>query len=181
MSRRIARPYAAALFEVVVKRQPEKLLSIQRELEAVAEIFERESRLVRVFEVPSVTPAQRRGVLEAVSSAAKLTPVTKRVLELLAGHARLRFLPEVAAAFRELVDRREGVVRGSVATPMSLSAEQLAALTQTLQARLGVRIELESEVRPELLAGFVARLGSRVFDGSLKTRLARFAAAAGRS
>jgi F-type H+-transporting ATPase subunit delta len=181
MSRRIARPYAAALFEVVTRKEVDKLHSIQEELETLVQIFAREPRLVRIFEVPSVTPAQRRQVLQALASAAHLAPVTARMLELLAIHARVRFLPEVAATFRELVDRREGVVRGSVATPVSLTTEQLAALAETLQALLHARVELASEVKPELLAGFVARLGSRVFDGSLRTQLARFSAAAGRS
>ena len=131
--------------------------------------------LARAFEVPSVTPATKRRLLEAIGKALGLRVETRRLLAALEQHYRLRFMPDVVAAFRALVDRKDGMARASVELPAAPTAEQLAALTATLGTLLGTRVELESRVRPELLAGFVVRVGSTVYDGSLRTQLRRFA------
>jgi len=178
MSRRIGRPYAAALFSVMIERAPQALRETLGQLEIVAEVFRREPALVRIFEVPTVTPAKKRELLQAIGKGAGLRVEIQRLLAALAQHARLRFLPDVVAVFRELVERREGTMRGCVELPGEASREQIDALAAALAERLGVSVQLESSVRPELLAGFIVRLGSRVFDGSLRTRLERFVSGA---
>ncbi|MGE5236635.1 MAG: ATP synthase F1 subunit delta [Acidobacteriota bacterium] len=180
MSRRIARPYAAALFSVMAKREPTTLRAVEGELATVAGLFARDEALLRVFEVPSVPPAKKVELLRQIGTVLGLRIETRRLLAALEQHVRLRFLGDVVAAFRDLVDRREGMVRGRVALPVSPTTEQMDELAVALSAALRARVELESEVKPELLAGFVVRLGSRVFDGSLKTQLRRFAATTAR-
>jgi len=176
MSRRIGRPYAAALFSVVAERAPQALRETLGQLEAVAEAFQREPVLLRVFEVPTVTPAKKHEVLQAIGKGVGLRVEVQRLLAVLVQHARLHFLGDVVAAFRELVERREGTMRGRVELPAKPSRAQLDTLAAALAERLGVKVQLEGSVRPELLAGFIVRLGSLVFDGSLRTRLARFVA-----
>jgi len=178
VSRRIGRPYAAALFSVVAERAPHELRETLDQLETVAQAFQSEPMVLRVFEVPTVTPGKKREVLQAIGKDGGLRVEVRRLLAVLAQHARLRFLPDVAAAFRDLVERREGTIRGRVDLPVEPTREQIDALAAAIAERLGVQVQLDSTVRPELLAGFVVRLGSRVFDGSLRTRLARFAAEA---
>jgi F-type H+-transporting ATPase subunit delta len=178
MSRRIGRPYAAALFSVMTERAPQALRESLGQLEAVAEAFQREPTALRVFEVPTVTPAKKRELLQAIGTGVGLRVEVQRLLAALAQHARLRFLPDVAEAFLDLVERREGTMRGRVELPVEPTGGQIEALAAAIAERLGAQVQLESSVRPELLAGFIVRLGSRVFDGSLRTRLARFAAEA---
>jgi F-type H+-transporting ATPase subunit delta len=178
VSRRIGRPYAAALFSVVVERAPQALRETLGQLELVEEVFRREPALLRVFEVPTVTPAKKRELLQTIGKGVGLRVEVQRLLAALAQHARLRFLSDVVAAFRDLVERREGTMRGRVELPAKPSRQQIEALATALAERLGVEVQLESAVRPELLAGFIVRLGSRVFDGSLRTRLERFVAGA---
>lgn len=175
MSRRIARPYAAALFAVIGKRPVDALRAVEAQLDAVAEVFRREAKLLRAFESPAAPPAKKRELLDALGAALGAGNETRRLLAALGQHYRLRFVGEVAAAFRQLVDRREGMVRGRVIAPAALGEEQLAALAAALQQAMGTRVELESRVKPELLAGFVVHLGSRVYDGSLRAQVQRFA------
>jgi F-type H+-transporting ATPase subunit delta len=177
MSRRIARPYAAALFGVMAKQDPKALREVEAQLAAVDEVFRREPRLLRLFEVPAVPPARKRDVLQALGDALGLRRETRRLLAALAQHMRLRFVPEVATAFRELVDRREGVTRGTLTVPAAPTREQVERVAGALAAMTGTTVRLEAVVKPEMLAGFVVRMGSRVFDGSLRSRLNRFAAA----
>ncbi|HUK11696.1 MAG TPA: ATP synthase F1 subunit delta [Thermoanaerobaculaceae bacterium] len=178
MSRRVARPYAAALFQVMERQGLAVLREVEGQLGTVAEVFAREPELVRVFEVPSVTVAAKRALLEAIGTACGLRVETRRMLAALAQHVRLRYLAEVAAAFRELVDRKEGVVRGRLELAVEPVPAQVAAVSDALQRVFAARVELEAERREELLAGFVVRVGSRVLDGSLRSQVERFAAAA---
>lgn len=178
MSRRVARPYAMALLEVTARESVPALRQIEGQLATVAELFRAEPKLVRVFEVPSVPPTAKRRLVDAVAESLALRPEAHRMLVALAHHVRLRFLGEVVEVFRELVDRREGIVRGWVEVPVQPTPQQVEALARALASLLGVHVELEARVRPELLAGFVVRVGSRVFDGSLLAQVRRFASAA---
>ncbi len=178
MSRRVARPYAVALLEVTTRESVPALRQIEGQLAMVAELFRAEPELVRVFEVPSVPPAAKRRLVDTIAESLALRPVAHRLLVALAHHVRLRFLGEVVEMFRELVDRREGIVRGRVEVPVQPTAQQVETLAGALTSLLGPHVRLDVKVRPELLAGFVVRVGSRVFDGSLLTQVRRFASEA---
>jgi F-type H+-transporting ATPase subunit delta len=178
LSRRIARPYAAALFEVLKREEIAGLRAAEGELAQIAAVFAQLPELYRAFEVPAVPPASKRELLAAIASGLGLRPPVARLLGALADHMRLRFLGEVLDAFRALVDRREGVVRGRVETPVPLAEDQRIALADALATLTGARVELAATMKPELLAGFVVRMGSQVFDGSLAAQLRRFAAEA---
>jgi F-type H+-transporting ATPase subunit delta len=131
-----------------------------------------------VFEVPSVSPATKLELVNTVAKTLALRPEAGRMLVALEHHVRLRYLDEVVAFFRELVDRKEGVVRGRVDLPVPARQEQVAALAKAMAEVLGTRVELDVKVREELLAGFVVRVGSLVFDGSLLAQVRRFASSA---
>ena len=178
MSRRVARPYAVALLEVTAKENVPSLRQIEAQLATLAGLFKAEPDLLRVFEVPSVPPATKRRLVDAVSETLALRPEAHRLLTALVVHVRLRFLGDVVETFRELVDRREGIVRGRVEVPAAPTPQQVQTLAHALSQMLGSQVELEAKVRPELLAGFVVRVGSRVFDGSLLAQVRRFASSA---
>jgi len=175
VSRRIARPYAAAMFKVMEKQGVATLREVESQLDAVAEVLRVQPKLLRAFELPSIPPAKKQRLLKAIGTALGLRVETQRLLAALEQHYRLRFMPDVVAAFRALIDRKDGMTRGSVELPGAPTPEQLTSLSATLGGLIGTRVELESKVRPELLAGFVVRVGSKVFDGSLRTQLRRFA------
>lgn len=176
MSRRIARPYAAALYSVLEKEGATVLRQAEGQLAAVAEVLRQDPAFLRAFEVPSVAPASKRDLITAVAKAAEARPETTRLLLVMTEHVRLRFLPEVLEVLRTLTDRREGLQRGRVEVPASLDPSQVAALNAAMTRLLGNRVELQAEVRPSLLAGFVVRVGSRVWDASIEAQLRRFAA-----
>jgi F-type H+-transporting ATPase subunit delta len=178
MSRRIARPYATALFEVVKRQGLDALRAAEHELAVGAAVLAAEPELVRVLEVPAVPLTKKRELVALLARELGARPETSRLLAVMAEHIRLRLLPEVVAALRELNDRREGLVRGRVEVPVALTASQTQALSAALTRVLASRVELETAVRPDLLAGFVVRVGSQVFDGSLAAQLRRFAAEA---
>jgi F-type H+-transporting ATPase subunit delta len=178
MSRRVARPYAVALFEVTRREGVAALRELEGQLASVAQVFRNVPDLLRVFEVPSVPPAAKRELVGQLTKALALRPEAHRMLVALEHHARLRYLEEVVSFFRDLVDRKEGIVRGRVELPTTPRQEQVVALTRALAEAFGARVELDVKVRKELLAGFVVRVGSQVFDGSLLAQARRFASSA---
>lgn len=180
MSRRVARPYASSLVSVLEKEGIAALREVERQLAAVAEVFRLEPRLLAALEVPSVSRTRKAEIVAALSRAAELRPEAGRLLQIMAGHMRLRFLSTVVTVLGELTDRKEGLQRGKVLLPAALDPSHVTALAATMTHLLGTRVELAAEVRPELLAGFVVRVGSRVWDGSLDAQLRRFAAGAER-
>lgn len=175
MSRRVARPYAQALFSVVKPEGPEALKATRDAVARAAAAFASLPELLRAFEVPTVSQRQKAALLQDVAQALELPAKVGRLLVTLQTHYRLRYLPAVAEEFSDLCDRFFGVVRGKVWTPALLGSEQLQALERALSRVVGSQVSLEQEENPELLAGFVVRLGSQVFDGSLKRQLQLFA------
>jgi F-type H+-transporting ATPase subunit delta len=171
----VARPYATALFQVTEKEGVPALREIEGQLANVAELFRIEPQVVRLFEVPSVSPATKLELVNTIAKTLSLRREAQRMLVALEHHMRLRYLNEVVTFFGELVDRKEGVVRGRVELPVPASQEQVVALGKGLAELLGTRVELDFKLREELLAGFVVRVGSRVFDGSLVAQVRRFA------
>lgn len=174
MSRRVARPYAQALYAVVKPEGPEALKTAREALSRAAQVFAALPELVRAFEVPTVSRRQKALLLKELARTLELPVKVERLLLALQTHYRLRYLPAVAEEFATLCDRFFGVVRGKVWAPARLSDEQLSALRQALAPVVGAGVSLEQEEKPELLAGFVVRLGSLVFDGSLKRQLELF-------
>lgn len=175
MSRRIARPYAAALFQVLEKQGLPSLREAERQLASVAQAFSQDRRLLRIFEIPSVPPATKRNLLHEIGLALKVRVEVQRLLAALMQHYRLRLLAEVVDALREMVDAKERMVRGVLHVPVAPSPDQTDLLQRALADVIGSRVELTVNERPELLAGFIVRIGSRVFDGSLRSQLAKFA------
>lgn len=174
MSRQLARPYAQALFSVVKPEGAEALKVTSEAVARAAAAFASVPDLVRAFEVPTLSRKQKSELLKAVSRELGLPLKVERLLVAMQSHYRLRYLPLVAEEFGLLCDRFFGVVRGRVLVPVPVRPEQLTALERALDRVVGTRVVLAQQEKPELLAGFVVRLGSLVFDGSLKRQLQLF-------
>ncbi|MGQ9751141.1 MAG: ATP synthase F1 subunit delta [Thermoanaerobaculaceae bacterium] len=175
MSRKVARPYAQALFAVVKPQGEEALKRAGAALVEVASLFSALPELLRAFELPSLAQRRKVTLLRDLSKRLGLPVEVERLLLVMQAHYRLRVLASVVEEFQRNCDQFFGVTRGKVATPTSLSKEKLKALAGVLRGVVGGEVVLEQEVKEELLAGFVIRLGSLVFDGSLKRHLERFA------
>lgn len=118
---------------------------------------------------PSFSGEERRGVLESLLVGAD--PTVQNFLRLLLDKGRMGALPDIARAYRDLADLEANRLRATVTTaveiPHVLALEVKAALEKTT----GKHIILETRVDPSLIGGMVVRVGSRLFDASLQTRL----------
>ena len=167
-----ANRYAKALFDVAVTENAD-LATIARDLSEVAEMLKTSPDLQLNLSRGSVTDAQRQKLMEAISKAMSLSvPVTK-TLVLLARSGKMNLIPEMSAAYRERLLSHQNVVRAEVTSAAPLSPEKTKALAESLAKVTGKKVEISASVDPDLLGGVVARIGSTVYDGSVKTQLTR--------
>jgi len=96
---------------------------------------------------------------------------TRHTLQMLVDRRRVQTLPYVARYLRELADRRKGVLRAEVTTAAPLSDAYYDRLRAQLEKMTGQKVVVDKRLDPALVAGVVTRIGDRILDGSLRTRL----------
>jgi F-type H+-transporting ATPase subunit delta len=170
MARRpAARRYAEAAFEVAVR--DDAVDAWRQELETVAAIVEDE-RVGRNLANPSI-PLETRTATAAATFGELVGPKVLNLINLMLRRGRIEELPRLAAEFRRLDDERKGITRATVTSTLPLEPEEVSALTERLQRSTDGRVELDLKVDPSLLGGLVVRLGDRLIDGSVRSRLER--------
>jgi F-type H+-transporting ATPase subunit delta len=165
----VARRYAQALLELGVEQNT--LDGIVGELESIAAMWESNHELRNALENPLVSHAAKKAVMGDLAARVGLSETTRHVLLLLVDRRRIRTLPYVARTLRELADARKGVLRAEVTTASPLSDAYYTRLQAQLEKMTGQRVVVDRRTDPNLIAGVVTRIGDRIFDGSLRTRL----------
>ncbi len=166
-----ARRYAKALAGRV--RDAALLEKTAAEMDAFRRLLEAQEALRTVLFNPGVTPAARREIVKRLSGPLGLSPHLTSFLCLLIGKGRLAVFPQIVEAFREIADARAGRVRTEIRTARPLSKEEAARVQKALEKTLGKTIIMTVEEDARLLGGLVARIGSEVYDFSLRTQLER--------
>ena len=167
-----ANRYAKALFDVALQENAD-LAKVDQDLQAVVEMMKTSPDLALGSSRGSVTDASRQSLMEAVSTAMGLTTPVTKLMVLLAQSGKLELIPDLAASYRERLLAHQNIVRADVTSAAPLSPEKTRALEESLSKVTGKKVELSVSVDPELLGGIVARIGSTVYDGSVKTQLQR--------
>jgi F-type H+-transporting ATPase subunit delta len=168
----IARRYAAALFDVVRKRNT--IERVEQELNAIRDLVASHDDLRRVFDTPTVPAPKKRAIVDAVlASAGGVSDETRRLFEMLADRDRLVILPALAAAFSERAMQSRNVVAAEVTTAVPLPAGKRDSLVAALGRATGGAVTMTEKVDPSIIGGVVAKVGSVVFDGSVTRQLQR--------
>ena len=167
-----ANRYAKALFDVALAEKND-LAVVDRDLDAVVAMMHDSPDLARSASRAGVTDAARALLMEAVAGKMGLSAPVTKLLVLLADSRKLNLIPDLAASYRERLLNHQNIVRAEVTSAAPLSPEQTKALQDRLSSVTGKKVDLSVSVDPELLGGVVARIGSTVYDGSVKTQLER--------
>jgi F-type H+-transporting ATPase subunit delta len=109
--------------------------------------------------------------MEAVLKEANASPLARKLVLLLTQKRRLYILKDVIGAFEALLARHRGEVVASVTSARALDATETEELKRVLKENLGREPKLELNVDPSLLGGLILRIGSRMIDSSLRTKL----------
>jgi F-type H+-transporting ATPase subunit delta len=162
------RRYADAAFEIALRDGT--VDAWRRDLDAAA-VMSTEGELESVLANPAIPLEKRILVAERVFGSLS-KPVLNLIL-LLVKRNRIEQLPRVAAEFRRLDDRRNGLTHAIATSAAPLEADEVKAITARLEELTGGRVALETTVDPSLLGGLVVRVGDRLIDGSVRSRLER--------
>jgi F-type H+-transporting ATPase subunit delta len=165
----VARRYATALLEIGAESGDLDNLVVQVEQVAAAWVESRE--LQNAIENPLVPHHAKKAVVTQVLSRLGVGPVVKSTVQLLVDRRRMRTLAFIARDLREMSDARRGVVRAEVVSAVQLSEAYYAKLQARLEQMTGKKVVVDKRQDPGLIAGVVTRIGDRIFDGSLRTRL----------
>jgi F-type H+-transporting ATPase subunit delta len=170
--RAVARQYALALFDVAQKgRLTDR---VGRELAEVAALVASHEELSAVFANTAIPAADKRAIVDGLLQALPgLSPEVSRLLTLLADRDRLMHLDTIAAIFKEKAMDADRVVRAELVTASPLEEEARRQIAASLGRALDRQVMMTERVDPSLVGGFVARVGSMVFDGSVARHLER--------
>jgi F-type H+-transporting ATPase subunit delta len=167
-----ANRYAKALFDVALEEKAD-LDRIDKDLSEITEILRENTELMSAVDWANVPDAARQAVMENVLDKIGVAAPVKKLLVLLTGQRKLVYLQDLAEAYRERLLAHQNVVRAEVTSAAPLSPDKTKALEESLSKVTGKKVELSVSVDPELLGGVVAKIGSTVYDGSVRTQLAR--------
>ena len=165
----VARRYAQALLELGAE---EGILDrLVDEMSTVAQAWEASPELRNALENPLVAHAAKKAVIAELAEQIGATATTKHALLLMVDRRRTATLPHLAQRLRELADARKGVVRAEVTAAAPLGDGYYARLQAQLEKMTGQRVVIDRKTDASLIAGVVTRIGDRILDGSLRTRL----------
>ena len=161
--------YAQALFELA--EQGAALEAVEADLKGLKSLRDESPELRRLLSSPTFTNEDKGKGLGAIAEKAGFHPLTRKFLGLLAANARASALPAVITAYERLAAAHRGAVAAEVTSALPLNKTQLKAIAKALTEALGKDPELTARVDPSILGGLRVRVGSRLFDASLKSRL----------
>lgn len=165
----VAERYASALFEL--SRDESAIERVEGDLQNVLAMLDASADLRRMVESPVFSAEEQEKAIGAVAESAGIKGLAGNFLRLIARNRRLFALPGMIRVFRELAAKNRGQVTAEVTSAHALSTEQVEALKAVLKAKVGKDVTLNARVNPALLGGLMVKVGSRMIDSSLRTRL----------
>ncbi len=165
----ISKRYTKAFYELAAKDG--KIEQRLEELKAFQQVYDESEQLKAVLESFKATKEDKKKLLAMVCDKLELSTITKNFLLVLVEKNRIAILPEVIDLYHQRQNEEKGIVRASLITPFELVAEVEADVKEKLARLVGKKIELQKEVDPSILGGFIARIGDTLMDFSTKNQL----------
>jgi F-type H+-transporting ATPase subunit delta len=169
--RTIAQHYADALAEVAISQKSAD--KVRRELRDFLALLRESAQLGVLLGSPAVSRANKHAVAEALVERMSASRTLRNFLFVVIDQRRVGLLPEIQQAFDARLDDLEGVARADVTTARELNERERKQLRTVLERLSGRRVEANYELDPALIAGAVVRVGSTIYDGSVRTQLER--------
>lgn len=166
----IAGRYASALFELAEENKATD--AVGAALGQFGKLLEGSSDLQALVKNPVFTAEEQVRAISAVLDKAKIGGLAGNFLKLVASKRRLFAVEGMIAGFSSLVDRKNGVVSAEVTVPAALSDKNSAAVLEALKSLTGGKsVSLTTKVDPSIVGGLIVKIGSKMVDASLRTKL----------
>ncbi len=172
--RAVAQRYASALVDVAIERGAAE--KVKSELASFVALLAESPDLVNLLENPAVARTSKQAVIEKLVERLGAGKTLRNFLFVIVENRRSLLLPQIQEAFDALLYTRLGIAQAQVTSVIELSQEEKSELTQALERLTGKRVEAHYGLDRSLIGGAVVRIGSTVYDGSVREKLNRLRA-----
>jgi len=172
--RTIAQHYADALADVALSEK--SVEAVSRELSEFLGLLRESPQLGILLGSPAVSRANKHAIAAALVERMRASRTLRNFLFVVINQRRMALLPEIQEAFETQLDDRQGVARARVTSARELNEGERKHLRAALERLSGRRVEAQYDLDPALIAGAVVRVGSTIYDGSVRTQLERLRA-----
>ena len=164
--------YARAFADVVInlKLDPNQ---VRGELRSIVELLDQSVELQRVWDTPAIPLDQKLRVLDGIAQRAGLVTAVRNFLAVIIEHRRTRLLPQVAKQFEAELNDRLGYIDAEITSARELSSQERQGLEQQVARLTGRTVRAQYATDPNVLGGAVVKVGSMVYDGSVRGQLHR--------
>lgn len=166
----LARRYARALLELATEQQ--QVDRVKTEMDELSAMWASSPELQELFSNPGFGAALRKTALSEIITRSGVSQLVRNTVLYMADSGRIAALPHVARSFAEQAEKAAGTVRAEVTSAAPLTESYYDQLQKALEVATGKHVSIEKKTDPGLIAGVVTRIGDKVFDGSVRTRLA---------
>lgn len=166
----IAGRYATAIFELA--KEGGALAALENDIATLGTALKESADFRYMIHSPVYSREDQGAAVSAIADAAGLSDTLKNTLGLMAAKRRLFVLPQLVAALERMISDEKGEIEADVTSAQPLTDEQRAKLAETLKARVGKDIKLNTAVDESLIGGLVVKVGSRMIDTSIRSKLA---------
>ena len=161
--------YAIALFDLALEE--DKIDEVERALGQIDSLLKDSPDFARLVRSPVFSSEEQARSLKAIAAHTEITGLTANFLQLLVKNRRLFALRDIVAGFRRLLADHRGEITADVTSAIPLSEAQMDELKATLKAKTGKAVTLNVTVDPAILGGLIVKIGSRMVDTSIRTKL----------
>lgn len=161
--------YANALADIAMAQGAAEKTAEQ--LVGFGALYAESAELRNFLASPAVAGEAKHRVIGKLLARVGGSKIVQNFLFVVADHHRTHVLPEMIAAFQQVIRQRQGIMEAQISSAVELSKTQKAEMEFTLERLTGKRVEAKFSLEPNLLGGAVVRVGDTVYDGSLRSRL----------
>lgn len=168
-ARTSAARYARALLDVALAEADPQV--VERQLAAVVDLFRGHSDLWKAMTNPAVPVTRKQGIVSSLLPKLKLNPIVGKLLTLMASRDRIALLPDLLETYRQRLMDHQKVVQAQVTSAVALPKDRVKKLEASLGALTGRKVLMTTTVDEAVMGGVVTRIGSTVYDGSVRRQL----------
>ena len=161
--------YANALADIVLEQGAAE--PARKQLGDFEATYAESAELRNFLASPAATRQEKHGVIEKIIARLGASKIIRNFLFVIVDNQRAQLLPEIVAAFEQVLMERQGIEQAEVVSPVELNNTQKSTLLQTLERLTGKKIQAKYTLEPGLMGGAVVRIGDTVYDGSLRKKL----------
>jgi len=172
MIRRFARPYARAVMEVA--QSPEEAAQLRDELTTFEQVRKSSTDLQEMYANPGIDFDSKNKVTGAIAKRLGLSELAVRLLDVLIRNRRINDLSDIVAGLATMIREATGTVAAEVRSASKLSSKEEADLRAMLERKVGANVDVDITVDASLIGGFVAKIGSEVYDASVSGKIEKF-------